>query len=424
VTNMFRIESLAIGDELLDGRVVDKNTADLGDALSQLGLELQGARTVPDRRALIVGALKDAARRSDILVTSGGLGPTSDDITGECIAEAAGVDMRFDDEAFERIKGMFAFRGIPMPDSNRRQATLPATSRTLINETGTAPGFVTPLVVDGNACEVWSFPGVPNEYRHLLQTYLLPHVRERASTRVLVRRTLRSLGAAESAIGERLGALEKENPDVRVQYRAAFPEIIVRVVVEGDDVTKCEQRANDVAARARKDIGHSVWGEGDEPLEVRILRVLENRKETLVTAESCTGGLVAKRITDVPGSSSVMLGGVVSYANDVKIAMLAVPPAILSTVGAVSEETARAMAEGAQKRMGASWAIATTGVAGPGGGSDDKPVGLVWFALAGPGRATIAVKKKFPDFGRERIREMAAAHALRMILEAATGAAS
>lgn len=419
---MLRIESLAIGDELLDGRVIDKNTTDLGDALSQLGLELQGARTVPDRRALITSALKEAAARSDVIVTSGGLGPTSDDITGECIAEAGGVGMRFDDEAFERIQGMFAFRGIPMPDSNRRQATLPATSRTLVNETGTAPGFVTPLVVDGNACDVWSFPGVPNEYRHLLQTFLLPHIRERASKRILVRRTLRCLGLAESAIGERLGALEKENPDVRVQYRTAFPEIIVRVVVEGDDVTKCDQRANDVAARARKDIGPAVWGEGDDPLEMRVLRVLGNREETLVSAESCTGGLIAKRLTDVPGSSSVMLGGVVSYANEVKSTMLAVAPAILTTVGAVSEETARAMAEGAQKRMGASWAISTTGVAGPGGGSDEKPVGLVWFALAGPDRPTIAVKKKFPDFGRERIREMAAAHALRMILEAATAA--
>lgn len=413
---LLRIESLAIGDELLDGRVVDKNTTDLGDALAAVGLELQGARTVPDRRALIVSALQEAAARSDIVVTSGGLGPTSDDITAECIAEAAGVGMRFDDDAFERIKGMFAFRGIPMPESNRRQATLPASSRTLVNETGTAPGFVTPVA----GCEVWSFPGVPREYKHLLEERLMPVIRARTGGgRALVRRTLRTLGLAESAIGERLAALEKENPDVRVQYRAAFPEIIVRVVVEGTDPVASEQRANALVARARADIGGSVWGEGDDPFEVRVLRVLENRKETLVTAESCTGGLVAKRITDVPGSSSVLLGGVVSYANDVKIGMLAVPPAVLSTVGAVSEETARAMAEGAQKRMGATWAISTTGIAGPGGGSDDKPVGLVWFGLAGP-KGTIAVKKKFPDFGRERIREMAAAHALRMVLEAAT----
>lgn len=421
---MLRIESLAIGDELLDGRVVDKNTTDLGDALSQLGLELQGARTVPDRRALIVAALREAAARSDIIVTSGGLGPTSDDITGDCIAEAAGTGMRFDEESFERIKAMFAFRGIPMAESNRRQAEMPATSTTLVNEMGTAPGFVTPLVMrvaaGEHTCQVWSFPGVPREYRHLLEEHLLPRVRERMAAgggkRVLVRRTLRSLGLAESTVGERLASLERENPDVRVQYRAAFPEIIVRVVVEGDDAAACEARADALSARARADIGGSIWGTGDDPLEICVLRALQARAETLATAESCTGGLIAKRLTDVPGSSSVMKGGVVSYANEVKTALLDVPSALLEQHGAVSEQVARAMAEGARQRLGSTWAVSTTGVAGPSGGSEDKPVGLVWFALAGPS-STVAAKKKFPDFGRERIREMAAAHALHMILE-------
>lgn len=418
---MLRIESLAIGDELLDGRVVDKNTTDLGDALSQLGLELQGARTVPDRRAAIVAAVTDAAVRCDIIVTSGGLGPTSDDITAECIAQAAGTGMRLDEESFERIKGMFSSRGVPMVESNRRQAEVPAASTTLVNEHGTAPGFITRV----GSCDVWSFPGVPREYRHLLEDRMLPRLRERLAAdgakRVLVRRTLRSLGLAESAVGERLAAFEKDNADVRVQYRDAFPEIIVRVVVEGDDAAACEARADELMARARADIGASIWGTGDDSLEMRVLRALDARNETLATAESCTGGVIAARVTDVPGSSSVMKGGVVSYANDVKIGLLDVASALLEQHGAVSQEVARAMAEGARKKCGATWAVSTTGVAGPGGGSDHKPVGLVWFALAGP-TSTLAVKKQFPDFGRERIREMAAAHALRLVFEQAGGA--
>jgi nicotinamide-nucleotide amidase len=420
---MLRIESLAIGDELLDGRVVDKNTRDLGDALSQLGLELQGARAVPDRREAIVTAVAEAARRSDIVVTSGGLGPTSDDITAECIAEAAGTGMRFDEESYQRIQGMFALRGIPMAASNRRQAEMPATSTTLLNEQGTAPGFITRV----GSCELWSFPGVPREYRHLLEDRMLPMLRARLAAdgapHVLVRRTLRSLGLAESAVGERLAALERDNGDVRVQYRVAFPEILVRLIIEGGagaDLAACEARADRLMARARADIGASVWGTGDEPLEIRVLRALEASKATLAVAESCTGGLIAARITDVPGSSRVMKGGVVPYANELKIALLDVAPTILEQHGAVSEEVARAMAEGAKKRCDATWAVSTTGIAGPSGGSADKPVGLVCFALAGP-TSTVAAKKQFPDFGRERIREMAAAHALRMVFEQVGG---
>lgn len=417
-TGKLRIESLAVGDELLDGRIADKNTQDLGDALAALGLELQGARTVPDHRATIVAAVREAAARADIVVTSGGLGPTTDDITAECVAEAAGASLRLDEASFEKIKAMFAFRGIPMPESNRRQAMLPSTSLTLDNEQGTAPGFVTPI---GDA-EVWSFPGVPREYHHLLADRLLPRIRERlvagGEAPVLVRRTLRTLGLAESAVGERLASLSAANPDVRVQYRAAFPEILVRLVVEGTDRVACEARADQLLDRARADIGASVYGTGDDPLEVRVLRLLEGRGETLATAESCTGGLVAKLLTDVPGSSSVVTGGVVSYANSAKTAFLDVDTALLEAHGAVSAEVATAMAAGARVRFGSTWSVAITGIAGPSGGTADKPVGLVWFAVAGR-HGVEATKKRFPDFGRGRIREMAAATALRLLLEKA-----
>ncbi|MBM4281133.1 MAG: CinA family nicotinamide mononucleotide deamidase-related protein [Deltaproteobacteria bacterium] len=419
-----RLESLAIGDELLDGRVLDSNTRNLGDTLSALGLELQGARTVPDDRALIISALQDAVARSDVIVTSGGLGPTSDDITGECIAEAAGVGMRFDEAAYQRMQAMFDVRGIPMPPSNRRQAVLPATSRTLENQKGTAPGFVTPFVVHGRTVEVWSFPGVPREYEHLRDDYLLPALKARldgSKPQRLVRRTLRSLGLAESAIGDRLAALEHDNPDVRVQYRAAFPEIIVRLVLlaPADDPSaqkKVEARADALAVVAREAIGRSVFGAGDDPLEVRVLNALRRRGLTVAAAESCTGGLVQKRLTDVPGSSDVFRGGVIAYADDVKEGALGVRHELIVDHGAVSEEVAKAMAQGVRERLGASIAVATTGIAGPGGGSPDKPVGTTWFGVA-TARAAFAVHKKLPDFGRERVREMASATALRLLLE-------
>jgi nicotinamide-nucleotide amidase len=419
-----RIESLAIGDELLDGRVLDSNTRNLGDTLSVLGLELAGARTVPDDRGRIIAALRDAVAHADVVVTSGGLGPTSDDITSECIAEAAGVDLRFDEPAFARMRALFDARGIPMPASNRRQAMLPASSRTLENAMGTAPGFVTPFVVDGRTVEVWSFPGVPREYEHLRDDFLLPALKARIDgTRPqrLVRRTLRSLGLAESAIGERLADLEKTNPDVRVQYRAAFPEILIRLVLTApaDDAAalrRVEVRADTLATQAREAIGRSVYGLGDEPLEVRVLNALRRRGLSIAAAESCTGGILQKRLTDVPGCSDVFRGGVIAYANDVKERALGVRNEDMVAHGAVSEEVARAMAQNVRERLGASIAVSTTGIAGPGGGSPDKPVGTVWIGVA-TAKAAFAVHKKLPDFGRDRVRDMATATALRLVLE-------
>lgn len=441
MSSSLRIESLAIGDELLDGRVLDANTRDLGDSLSVLGLELSGARTVPDHRETIVRALQEACTRADIVVTSGGLGPTSDDMTAECIAQlACGGELRFDEPAYAWMQELFAKRGITMPESNRRQAMLPSTSRTLLNEQGTAPGFVTPVeiavpVVEGGqlrmvqrVVEVWSFPGVPREYHWLRDTFLLPNLRARLDgdkPKVLVRRTLRSLGLAESAIGERLQPLERGAPDVRVQYRAAYPEILVRLVLEAEaDVdeaarTALNDRADALMAEAITAIGRSVYGHGDEPLEVRVLDAARAHGLTIGTAESCTGGLIAKRLTDVPGSSDVVVGGIVAYANRAKVAQLGVPQALLDEHGAVSAAVAEAMAAGARERLGVDVAVSVTGVAGPGGGSVDKPVGTIWFGIA-TAAGTSSVHKKLPDFGRDRVREATAANALRLLLETIT----
>jgi nicotinamide-nucleotide amidase len=424
-----RIAHLSIGDELLDGRVKDGNMNGLGTALSTLGLELVEARTVPDVRRQIEETLRALAGVADVIVTSGGLGPTSDDVTAECVAAAAAVGLRFDEPAFARMTAMFQARGIPMPESNRRQAMLPATSRTLENQMGTAPGFVTPLHVDGRVVEVWSFPGVPREYEHLRDDHLVPALRARLDgdkPTTLVRRTLRSLGLAESAIGERLKTFEAAHPEVRVQYRAAFPEIIIRLVLQvpaDADLGAVSRRADALADEARAAIGKSVWGLGDADLEERVLELMRSRGLTIGTAESCTGGLIAKRLTDIAGSSDVVVGGIVAYANTVKQAVLDVPGADIEAHGAVSGVVAEAMARGARNHLRADLAVSVTGVAGPGGGTADKPVGTVWFGLA-DAHGTTSVPKRFPDFGRDRIREMTAATALRLVLEHLQGKAS
>jgi nicotinamide-nucleotide amidase len=417
-----RIAHLSIGDELLDGRIKDGNVFGLGTSLAMIGLELVEARIVPDVRLQIVSSLQSLASVADVIVTSGGLGPTSDDVTAECVAAAAGVGLRFDEPAFARMTAMFEARGVPMPPSNRRQAMLPSTSSTLENQMGTAPGFVTPLPHDGRVVQVWSFPGVPREYEHLRDDALLPALRARLDGEkptTLVRRTLRSLGLAESAIGERLAAFEQAHPEVRVQYRAAFPEVVVRLVLQvpaDADLVDTGRRADALAHEARAAIGKSVWGVGDEPLEQRVLDRMRARGLTIAVAESCTGGLLAKRLTDQPGSSDVVLGGVVAYANSVKQSVLDVSGAELEAHGAVSANVAEAMARGARTHLRADLAISVTGVAGPSGGTSDKPVGTVWFGIA-DATGTTSVHKKFPDFGRERIREMTAATALRLVLE-------
>jgi nicotinamide-nucleotide amidase len=416
-----RIAALSIGDELLDGRVKDGNMNGLGQALAELGLELAEAAVVPDDRAVIVAAIRTLAARNDLIVTSGGLGPTSDDVTSECVAVASGVDLRFDEDAYRRMKSMFEGRGIPMPENNRRQAMLPASSRTLENQLGTAPGFVTPLKVDGHEAEVWSFPGVPREYQHLRDDELLPSLRKRLDgqlPRRLVRRTIRSLGLSESAIGERLAAFEAAHSDVRVQYRAAFPEIVVRLVLNVDvSDGSADARADELAAEAKAAIGTSVWSIGDASLEQQVLEVARHRKVTVGTAESCTGGLIAKLLTDTAGSSDVVVGGVVSYANSAKEGLLGVPAALLAEHGAVSAPVAEAMALGAQRALGADVVVSVTGVAGPTGGTDNKPVGTVFFGIATKG-VVVSHHKKFPDFGRDRVREMTAAQALRFLMTA------
>lgn len=418
MTRQLTVESLAIGDELLDGRLADTNSKVLADALSSLGLGLVRAVVIDDDEERIAEAVREAAARADVVVTSGGLGPTSDDLTALGVARAAGCSLRLDEGVWAQIQARFAERGLPLPPNNRRQAELPEAATTLRNGAGVAPGFVTRV----GSAEVFSFPGVPKEYRWLLEHALVPRLKARLETHDSVAlgeyraiRTLRCLGITESALGQALVPLEATHSGLRVQYRTHFPENYARLVVTGTERAAVEAEADALAAQARRLIGGAVYGVGEASLEERLLAALTARGATLVTAESCTGGLLGKRLTDVPGSSAAYAGGVVAYANEAKTALLEVDEELLREHGAVSEEVARAMAEGARARLGATFALSTTGVAGPGGGSAEKPVGTVCFGLAGP-HGTLTKRRLLPAAGRDAIRELAAAVSLRWLL--------
>jgi nicotinamide-nucleotide amidase len=408
---LLTVESLAIGDELLDGRLADGNSRDLADSLAPLGLVLSRVTAVGDDEGTIAEAVLEAAARADVVVTSGGLGPTSDDLTVQGVARAAGCAVRLDEATFARIKERFAERGLPMPDNNRRQAELPETARLLGNDVGIAPGFVT--LVGG--AEVYSFPGVPREYRWLRDQHLLPALSARLGATLggVERRTLRCLGITESGLGAALEDLQRQNPDVLVQYRTSFPENHARLVVRGAAASAA--RADALAEEARRAIGGAVYAIGERGLAELLVAELGRRGQTLALAESCTGGLVGKLVTDVAGASAVFRGALVAYANEVKEAALGVPTALLEEHGAVSELVAAAMAEGARARLGADFAISVTGVAGPGGGTPDKPVGTVCFGLAHE-RGVETKRRLLLGATREMIRELAAAVALRWLL--------
>jgi nicotinamide-nucleotide amidase len=369
-----RIEVLAIGDELLDGRVADTNTLKLATALQPFGLEIRQRTTVRDVTADIVREARAvAARGTTTCVVSGGLGPTTDDLTAEAFAHLCGVAVERDPETAARIKALVESRGRTLNANQLRMADRPAGSQKLDNPAGTAPGFA----VTFGGCRFVSLPGVPREFEAMLPAVVAPLT---AGSKPLCRRVLRCFGTVESEVDRRLLPLTRSDSPVRVGYRAKFPEVHVSLTTEAEH----QAAFDDALAFVRKELAELTYGDGDAPLAAVLVDLLREKRATLATAESCTGGLVADLVTDVPGSSDVFLGGVAAYANAAKTELLGVSTAALDRDGAVSEATVRAMAEGARARFGSTFAVSVSGIAGPTGGTPDKPVGTVWLGLAGP----------------------------------------
>lgn len=407
---------LSTGTELTRGELVNTNATWLSEELTSLGFDVIEHLTVDDDRGRIIEAIRSLSERVDVVVCTGGLGPTTDDLTAPAVAEAMGVPLERDEASLERIRRFFEQIGRPMGPWNEKQADLPKGCTVLPNENGTAPGFAVRL---GRA-RMFFMPGVPREMKAMFSEHATPSIAS-----MVDRRThqvhLRTLGLGESEIQHRLEDIEAAHPGVTLGYRAHMPEVEVKVHARGPSESDAQRLALEVAEIVRTRLGDAVYGERDDTFPAVLGQLLRNRGLTLALAESCTGGLVGEMLTAVPGSSDYLLLDVVAYANGAKTHILGVEPELLRAHGSVSGEVARAMAEGVLRVGNADLAVSITGIAGPTGGSDDKPVGTVHFGLARRGHPTEHFHRVFPG-DRDRIRTLAAYSALRFIHRVAKGA--
>lgn len=376
-----KVAIVSTGDELVSGRIADTNAQWLADRCFALGLDVVGAIAVGDDRERIEWAWENALARADVVLSTGGLGPTSDDLTTEAVAGLLGEPLRFDEGVAARIRAMFRAMGREMPENNLKQAYFPASATVIPNPLGTAPGYRASCVREGEERHLVVLPGVPREMYRMFDETVRPWLEALtdAST-VVVSRTFQTFGVSESALDERVGRVISPE-EARISYRASFPKIAVKILVR-DVPDRAAARVDELAARVRAELGTAIYGEGEVSMEEMVGQALRARGATLAVAESCTGGLIGHRLTDVPGSSAYLLADYVVYSNQAKSDVLGVSLDTLERHGAVSEEVAREMAAGARRRSGASLAVATTGIAGPDGGSAEKPVGTVCFALS------------------------------------------
>ena len=376
------VEIVTIGDELLLGQTIDINAVWLARELGAIGVSVVHRSTVGDGAAAIADAVRESLDRSGAVITTGGLGPTSDDRTKPAIAALFGRSLQFDAELWEGLRRLWRDRGRPgdPPESNRQQVMIPEGARVLTNNHGTAPGI---FLEDERGRWVAMLPGVPREMRGLLADELVPllRTRHRGEGRVVRSLTLRTTGIAESQLPDLLKEHAEGFGAVSLAYLPGQEGVDLRLTVHDAGPADADRLLEEAAARLRERLGRYRYAEGPTDLAAVVLDLCRERGRTVAVAESCTGGLLGARLTSVSGASDVVLGGIIAYANAVKVAELGVSEALLESAGAVSEEVARAMASGVRARLGAAVGVGITGVAGPTGGTEDKPVGLVWIAV-------------------------------------------
>lgn len=405
---MQRAWIISIGTELTLGQSVDTNAVWLAQQLAGVGIRASRHVTVSDDLAPIVAIFREAAAAADVVIVTGGLGPTDDDLTREGLARASGTELVRDEASLAQIRAFFRGRGRTMPERNHVQAMVPHRGRALANACGTAPG----VRVRIGAAEFFALPGVPFEMKAMFDAHVRPELHGGAE--VLRSRRIRSYGLPESEVGQLLQDLMARGSNPEVGTTADLGEIGVRINATGP-VTGVDAMLDQTEAEIRRRLGRAVFGRDQETLPVAIGSLLTMRNETVCTAESCTGGLIATMLTDIAGSSRYFLGGVVSYDNAAKRDLLGVTSDALDRHGAVSEPVATAMAAGARRQFGATWAISVTGIAGPAGGSEDKPVGLVCIGLAGPADVKVRTLRLGSDSPRSVIRNRAALTALNLM---------
>ena len=409
-------EIIAVGSELLTPHRQDTNSLYLTEKLNDLGVEVRFKCIVGDDLEALTAAAKLAMRRSDIILFSGGLGPTEDDLTREAVADALGLKLQRDPQIIAQLEERFAKRGYKMTPNNAKQADVIASAAALPNSLGSAPGQWIAGKYDGQDRILVLLPGPPYELKAMFETECLPRLRARIPEQHIATRILKMAMIPESQVDARVAPIYKTYTDVATTILAGGGEIQLHLRCRKDSQAEAEARVEELAEKIEDEMGDAIFSRKGETIEQIVSYLLQMRGMTLAAAESCTGGMLAERITSLSGSSRYFLGGAVVYSNELKTQFANVPKSLIDRHGAVSREVAAAMAEGIRKRCVASYGVGITGVAGPTGGTEQKPVGLVYIALAGE-EGTQIVERNFPG-DRQRVRQFSTQQALEMVRRA------
>ncbi len=407
---------LIVGSELLTPGSNDTNSAYLIERLASAGIPVVFRATVGDDRDAIAEAARQALARADLVVATGGLGPTSDDVTREGFADALGLAMDLDEVVLEGIRLRFERRGFTMAEVNRKQALVPEGAKVLANDVGTAPGLwitATPPAIKGGAKDVVLLPGPPHELQSIFESQVLPRLAERASGVVYRTKQLFIAGLPESSVEQKVGPIYGEYDNPSTTILASAGQVEIRLTARASTPTEADTGNEELASKLRDVLGTKIFSETGESLEAVVGHLLSERSLTIAVAESCTGGLIAHRLTEVPGSSRYVERGFVTYSNESKVELLGVPDALIRAHGAVSEEVAKSMAEGARNKAGTDLAVAVTGIAGPDGGSVEKPVGLVFIAVS-DGKVSVVRRLRIPG-ARSQVKWWSSQAALNLL---------
>lgn len=376
-----KAELITIGDEILIGQIIDTNSAWMGQQLNLHGIEVYQVTSVHDNHDHILKALSDAEKNADLVLITGGLGPTKDDITKECLCEYFGTKLAYYPEVFEHVKSLLSARNVTINQLNRDQAMLPASCTVLHNSVGTASG----MWFERNGTIFVSMPGVPFEMEAIMTEEVFPRLIKLGILETIVHKTILTLGLPESMLAEKIEHWENALPNfIKLAYLPSALAVRLRLSAYGTDRAMLETEIDKQVKELLTIIPENIFGFDDENMALVIGRILVATSKTLSVAESCTGGNIAHMITSNPGSSAYFKGGVIAYSNEIKIKLLDVPSEMIEKHGAVSQQVSEGMAIGAQKALNADYSISTTGIAGPDGGTAEKPVGTVWIAVAGP----------------------------------------
>lgn len=393
------VEIITIGDELLIGQVVNTNAAWMAEEINGAGWSVRQITSVSDNAEEIRRALDEASGRAEVILMTGGLGPTKDDITKELLCDYFSTRLVMNEPVLKNIESFFYRKGLPLTELNRNQALVPESAIVIENPVGTAPG----LAFEKNGKLYVSMPGVPYEMKHIMEVFVIPELVKSSGDQVIVHKTVLTQGIGESFLAKIIEEWENDlAPDIKLAYLPSPGIVRLRLSMQGTDRMMMEDKIAEKVAALQKLIPAYIWGEGKETLEENVGKLLKEKGKTLATAESCTGGLIAHRITTVPGSSGWFTGSIIAYDNRVKTDVLGVSLQDIETFGAVSREVVESMALGAQRFLKTDYTIAVSGIAGPDGGTDEKPVGTVWIAVAGPE----GVESRKFLFGDERMRNI------------------